>query len=85
MQRILLDNTQIVDKTSLLREVAVSCQFPDYFGMNWDALNDCLGDMTAGGLVPYSIVWKNSQQVDPQIVRTFVDICLGQNIQVILL
>lgn len=32
------------DKAALLAAFADYCQFPDYFGHNWDALNDCLAD-----------------------------------------
>jgi hypothetical protein len=39
-------------KEQLLDAIAAAMEFPDYFGRNWDALNDCLGDMmwaTRGG------------------------------------
>lgn len=34
----------IDSKDKLLRTLAQQLKFPDYFGMNWDALNDCLCD-----------------------------------------
>jgi len=33
------------DKRDLLRRVAEALAFPQTFGMNWDALADCLGDL----------------------------------------
>ncbi|HEY8207491.1 MAG TPA: barstar family protein [Myxococcaceae bacterium] len=33
-------------KETLLQELARRLQFPDYFGANWDALWDCLGDFS---------------------------------------
>ena len=42
------------DKDALLRNVACALDFPDWFGQNWDALEDCLTDLswrTGGGEV----------------------------------
>ncbi len=36
----------IRDKASLLSHYAKAGHFPDYFGHNWDALNDCLRDLS---------------------------------------
>lgn len=32
-------------KTAFFDEVAAACQFPYYFGENWDAFYDCLADL----------------------------------------
>ena len=33
-----------LNKDTLLTSMAKACDFPDYFGHNWDALWDCLTD-----------------------------------------
>lgn len=40
-----LDGTKIRDKKTYLQAIARALKFPDYFGKNWDALNDCLTDL----------------------------------------
>jgi len=42
----LVDLRGAADKESFLGTVASALEFPDYFGTNWDALNDCLTDMS---------------------------------------
>lgn len=34
------------EKTGLLRTIASKLAFPDWFGDNWDALEDCLSDLS---------------------------------------
>ena len=68
-------------KQSLLRTLATSLEFPDYFGMNWDALVDCLQDFTWSpldrGLV---LVIKGSNDFwasEPRTAGTLVEIWLS--------
>jgi hypothetical protein len=41
-----LDGTRIRDAAALLDACADSLQFPAYFGNSWDALQDCLSDLS---------------------------------------
>jgi hypothetical protein len=43
-----LPGSRIRSKKDFLREVAEILHFPDYFGHNWDALADCMTDITSG-------------------------------------
>jgi len=40
-----LNGESVRTRDDLLRGIADAMQFPDYFGMNWDALIDCLRDL----------------------------------------
>jgi hypothetical protein len=56
-----LDTAGVEDKTGLLDAAAAAFAFPDWFGRNWDALADGLGDVRSehGTLV----LWDNSREL----------------------
>ena len=37
-------NIGVISKNELLNELFITLNFPDYFGFNWDALDECLRD-----------------------------------------
>jgi hypothetical protein len=41
-----LDGSKITDKESFFKAIALAMDFPDYFGHNWDALRECLDDLS---------------------------------------
>jgi RNAse (barnase) inhibitor barstar len=52
-----LDAAGVRDKESLLEACAFSFDFPDSFGSNWDALSDCLRDLSWRPGRGYVILW----------------------------
>lgn len=55
---------QFGEKEKLLRNMARALEFPDWFGHNWDALEDCLSDLSwreAGGHV---LIFENPKGGD---------------------
>jgi hypothetical protein len=56
---LILDGNKTVDKTSFLAQISDLLKFPDYFGHNWDALNECLGDIVS--------IWEaqNPKYIEP--------------------
>lgn len=40
-----VDGSQAQSTSRLLKAIASAMAFPDYFGMNWDALDECLTDL----------------------------------------
>ena len=41
-----LVRVRFADKAQLLKNIASALNFPDWFGHNWDALEDCLTDLS---------------------------------------
>ena len=70
-----LDGTGLRDKRTLLDRCAVEFSLPSYFGHNWDALQDCLNDLSwvpaASG---YLVVYDHWQDTDPSLHGTLVDV-----------
>ena len=55
-----VDGAQLKDEGELLGAIALAFDFPGYFGGNWDALLDCLSDMSWAPAKGYVLVLLNS-------------------------
>jgi hypothetical protein len=51
-----VDLATVRSKSELLASLARALEFPDWFGGNWDALQDCLGDLSWRPAPGYVIV-----------------------------
>lgn len=77
-----LDGTKIVDKQSFLKEIAIALKLPDWFGYNWDALEDCLINLKN----KYLIIWTNTAYLSNEtynqalkILNTHIDLLICLN------
>jgi hypothetical protein len=73
-----LAGQQVTDSHELLQLCADTLAFPDWFGYNWDALYDCLTDLTweapaAGHLVIYA-GWQALAEEEPESLATALEI-----------
>lgn len=73
-----LDGGGVRDKRGLMVRCAEEFTLPSYFGHNWDALQDCLNDLswaptTCGYLVVYDH-WGDLEAADPETHRTLVSV-----------
>ncbi|MGP1665668.1 MAG: barstar family protein [Rhodanobacter sp.] len=64
------------DKDELLRRLSVSLQLPDTFGYNWDALADCLRDLSWMPAWGYVLLFENTDELR-QCAAAEVEILLG--------
>jgi len=60
---IQVDLAGVQEKEALLAKIASAMKFPDYFGMNWDALDECLRDLSLLNPKGVLVVLENSQDV----------------------
>lgn len=64
----------IKSKESLLKIIGNKLAFPDYYGNNWDALNDCLNDLHWIDKKEIVLVHDDLPQLHEQDFRTYVQI-----------
>lgn len=72
-----LNGASIREKGQFLAACAKTLEFPDYFGHNWDALEDCLTDLswhTASGFVIVHHGFGNFADHSPDEAATALDI-----------
>lgn len=70
-QITVLDTRAATDKTGFLSACARDLHFPDYFGGNWDAFEECLRDLPAG---PTLIVWTGAAGLPADVRDTALQI-----------
>ncbi len=69
---------RLESKTALLEFLRVGLRFPDYFGANWDALDECIRDVAEVGTEKFALVHHDLPlESDPASQRIYLDI-VGQ-------
>lgn len=58
-----IDVDRIEGKDDLLRIIAEAGRFPDHFGANWDAVADCLGDLSWLGCRGYVFIVRHGHRL----------------------
>lgn len=72
-----LDGDTIQDKPSFLQACAAAMNFPEYFGRNWDAFEECINDLAWAPAKGYVLLYDNVEHFArsaPQEWETAYDI-----------
>ena len=62
------------DKDALLERLAGALGFPDWFGGNWDALEDCLQDLSWRAGDGHVFVFEGQDEVAPDDLGVLIDV-----------
>ena len=57
-----------------LRAISQALRFPDWFGGNWDALEDCLGDLSWRPGNGHVLVFRNWQALTSDDLGVLIDV-----------
>ncbi len=63
------------DKTDLLARIANALRFPAWFGHNWDALSDCLCDLSWLPAEAYRLEFEHADALRAAAPETFATLC----------
>jgi hypothetical protein len=56
-----VDLAGVAEKGALLDRLSAALQFPGWFGRNWDALEDCLGDLSWSKARGHVLLLENAE------------------------
>ena len=72
-----IDLHRVAGKAGFLGRAARALKFPEWFGKNWDALNDCLTDLSWLKGKGWVIIFENSKgfaERNPQLFQKAVEV-----------
>jgi hypothetical protein len=64
-------------KRALMHRIAAALGFPDWFGENWDALEDCLTDMSWREAQGHVLVFEGFQFLPADDVGILIDVLIS--------
>jgi hypothetical protein len=68
---VALDSSDVEDKAGFLEVCSEAFGLPEWFGMNWDALEESLADLDLGGAPGILVLWTGWQELAEDAPRDF--------------
>ena len=66
----------VTEKTAILRRIAAQLGFPAWFGENWDALEDCLTDLSWRQAQGHVLVLEGFQFLPEEELGVLIDVLI---------
>src|SRR2546428_12568921 len=71
---VVIDLGDAADKAQLLERLARVLGFPAWFGANWDALADCLSDLSCRPAAGWVLLFKGFEKLAADEQGIFIDV-----------
>jgi RNAse (barnase) inhibitor barstar len=68
----ILEGRTILGEKALHRAIGRTLSFPRYYGQNWDAFSDCIGDLAEQASQPLALIWLDAHLLLSESPHTFV-------------
>ena len=69
-----VDLAGVADKETLLERLAQGLAFPDWFGGNWDALEDCLADLSWRAGTGHALLLEHHGELPADDVGVLIEV-----------
>jgi|SRR5689334_1792729 len=69
-----IDLGGVAGKETLLDRISAALRFPDWFGRNWDALEDCLADLSWSQARGHVLLFENAKGASSADRKTLAEI-----------
>lgn len=80
---VVLDTERVSDKDGFMDAVSAALNLPAWFGRNWDALAECLGDVPTSTVLVWD-GWRDMALADPRAAEVAIEVFAESGLTVLM-
>jgi RNAse (barnase) inhibitor barstar len=80
---VVLDTHAVADKAAFMEAVSTAFELPGWFGRNWDALAECLGDVPPGTVLAWD-GWTDLARAAPRACEVAIEVLAESGLTVLM-
>lgn len=80
---VVLDTADVADKDGFMAAISQALGLPGWFGRNWDALAECLGDVPSSTVLVWDH-WTDMATSDPRATEVAIEVFAESGLTVLM-
>lgn len=80
---VVLDTADVADKEGFMAAISEALALPGWFGRNWDALAECLGDVPSSTVLVWD-GWTDMARADPRATEVAIEVFAESGLTVLM-